>query len=571
MLSFLVNRFGKLSILWIVLIFISCNSDFPNLLKEEYTDNGVAPQATKVLLIIADGVRGNALNDIDPKNLRNISLNSLYSHTSLGDYGSNEFTRESGLANIFTGQKSAKHGVLTSLETLSSQTFIQRLKANDTKFRSSALTADNSFAQYLLNGVDDKKVLASDDEVVSSFKQTIKEDAQSSLFIAHLSDVNKAGKNNSFESNNINYRAAILKLDSQLDEMIVALRQRPLYSSEKWLVIITSSIGGDISYVDPLDKTLYADNKRNTFTYFYSPSFTRKYLGKPTSSSMPFSGSGIRLQLSSGNTATSAELYDNSKMNIPSNQSITMTFFIKQNSAAGTIHNYPPFFTKRQNTDVGTGWQFILADGKVQAGFSGTSPGKLNSGLINDAKWHVITYVLDRTNKTAKIYTDGEVSHAGTAGTTNITNSYPMIFGKNPNSTSTSGDITLTNLQIFDRAFSDADVKQYSKLAYLTNENIPYYNNLIGYWPFYDDNGSRIVNDVVNKTGVLRILNDLSWSSFDEVVPFITPRITDDTYKLVPNLVDIPFFIYQWYGIVPTASWALDGQAWTPPYAIMTY
>src|SRR5690606_41203381 len=99
----------------------------------------------------------------------------------------------------------------------------------------------------------------------------------------------------------------------------------------------------------------------------------------------------------------------------------------------------------------------------------------------------------------------------------------------------------------------------------------PFYNNLLGYWPAYNDVGSRTVTDVPGKAGNLTIVNELKWASFDEYVPYFRPEVNEGTFRLVPNQVDVPFFVYQWFGVLPKVDWRLDGQAWTPPYAVLEY
>ena len=63
-------------------------------------------------------------------------------------------------------------------------------------------------------------------------------------------------------------------------------------------------------------------------------------------------------------------------------------------------------------------------------------------------------------------------------------------------------------------------------------------------------------------------------------VTFVTDQLKSDfiqsvvplsKYKEVPNQVDIAPFIYQWFGILPSKDWKLDGQSWQPPYLILEY
>lgn len=566
------NSMWKVVLACIAILQLSCNEDFPNILKEEYQNKEMGESLNKVLIVVVDGVRGNAMTDIDPENMRKIARNAFYSNSSLGDFREGvPFTKETGLANLFTGVTSAKHTVtndLSTIDTDATPTLFARLKANYDGFESKGYTTSADVNSYLFVDMDEHELVTSDDEVLAKAKDAIL-NTDTEMIVAHLSDVEKTGQSNSFESTDLAYRQAILKFDGQMLDLVSTLEQRPNYKTENWLVVITSSIGGPIAYVDPNDQTVYADNVRNTFTYFYSPRFTRKYQARPSTNTLPFVGAGIHATFgASGANATSAQLQDVSKINFGSSQSFTITFFVKQNTE-GTTHNYPPLLMKRNDTDNGTGWQFIMAGGNVQFGASGIN--KISSTSITDAKWHAITVSVNRSANTAKIYKDGELSSQTAAGSTNLTNTNVMTWGKKPGNGSNTGDFTLCNLQIYDIAMTDEQVKEYAAFALIKPENSPFYNNLTGYWPAYNDVGSRTVTDVTGKAGNLTIVNELKWASFDEYVPYFRPEVNEGTFRLVPNQVDVPFFVYQWFGVLPKVDWRLDGQAWTPPYAVLEY
>ena len=97
----------------------------------------------------------------------------------------------------------------------------------------------------------------------------------------------------------------------------------------------------------------------------------------------------------------------------------------------------------------------------------------------------------------------------------------------------------------------------------ITNEH-PKYKNLIGYWPGYNDVGTNRLTNVVDNKNHMVLTGNYNWISFSDVVSYFKPPITESFYKQVPNAVDIPFFIYQWFGIIPLEEWKLDGKSWTP-------
>ena len=558
-----------------ILVLSSCNKDFPNLLKEDYGSTDVSISKNKVLLVVVDGLRGEVLTDLEPENLRVIARNALYTNSSLADYATENFTQAIGLANLFTGVHPDVHKVssdLGSIDLQAAPTFVTRLKANDSEFTSEAYTTSAVVSSTLLKDVDKKEVVINDIEVVNKTKSTIAT-TESSLVISHLSNPYVIGEANSYETNDIKYVEAIGQLDVQVGELINSLKSRTNYANENWVVILTSSIGGEITADQSnTDNTVFGKSIQNTFTYFYSPKFGRKYIAKPSTKTIPFSGAGMRLLYSTdGVQAMAARLDDASKLNIAGNESATITFFFKQN-VIDQVNNYPALFMKRPKFDDGAvpGWQVLMSGGKAELGHNGSGK-KLVTKLINDGKWHVVTAIIDRTNNRSKIYTDGELSDETNAGTSNLTNTFPLMFGRHPGSEYNTGDFTVCNFQFYNIAFSDEDVRKYSGLAMVKPDNSPYYNNLQGYWPMYNDNGKAVLTDVSGKAGNMTIINKSSWSTFDELVPFIIPDINESTFKLVPNLIDIPLFIYQWFGVLPQEQWQLKGQAWTPPYKVFEY
>lgn len=571
--TMIFNNIWKAATLGMIFMMFSCNEEFPNTLQDEYGNREMGSSLNKVLIVVVDGLRGNAMMQIDPDNMRLIARNSLYTNTSLGDFRlGTDFTKETGLANLFTGLGSAKHQVVSNLSDFDASqtpTLFTRLKEQYDGFDSKAYTTNPDVSTYLFDGVDEKELLTTDAEVLARTKAAILDlDAETEMIVAHLSDIERAGNEYSYETNDPQYRQAILAFDAQMSDLITTLQERPTFQTENWLVVITSSVGGPISYVNPDDQTLFADDMRNTFTYFYSPRFARRYQARPTTNTMPFTGSGINVNYSSNANATSAQLPDAGEIDLDGSHSFTITFFVKQTTDQG--NNYAPLLMKRNNTDNGSGWQFIWAGGQVQ--FGSNSISKINSAeVLPDLQWHVITLVANRQTGVAKIYTDGELNNETSFNTNNMSNTNRLTFGKKPGNNDGNSPFILCNLQVYDIAMTDEEVKELAGLARVVPENTPYYDNLMGYWPGYDDLGTRTLTDVTERAGDMEIVGELSWASFDEYVPFITPHVDENTYRLVPNLVDIPFFVYQWYGVLPHQAWGLDGQAWTPPYAVLEY
>lgn len=565
----IIRNIKKLLLLMTVCVLTSCNQDFPNLLDKEYSNRPIGTQANKVLLVVVDGIRGDALNEIDPENLRVISRNSLYSNSSLGDFQNTPFTKNTGMANILTGVSSQKHGLTgDDLETVNLTdypTFLSRLKETYEGFSAVTYTTDAQVNEHLFVAADTREVLADDEAVVAKTKDAIL-NQEVALIVSHLSNVDQVGATHSYESNDPAYRAAVLTFDEQINDIIETIKQRPDYLDENWLVIITSSAGGEIANPNPDDLTAYGDSKRNTFTYFYSPKFTRRYVVKPNSTDVPFEGNVIRY--TSGSPAVNARAIDPSAFNFGSNQDFTISFFYKDMNTAALY--YPIFLSKRVQGFSGAGWNMFIEG--TSLGWNSSISGQLFTSTTpaRDGNWHAITVVVNRSGERVALFVDGILQGSNTPNGNNLDNNSPLAIGRWPGNDNASAQFLLANLQIYNTAFTDQEVEDLAGIAQVDSDH-PKHSNLVGYWPGYADVGTSVLTDQSGNNNHMNLTGPYTWTTFSDVVRYFKPDISASFYGLVPNQVDIPFFIYQWYGVLPSSSWSLDGQAWTPPFAILEY
>lgn len=551
-----------------LILLSSCNKDFPNILKE-YGDQPDYPSgSSKVLYIIVDGIRGKTMQQMDNlPNFRVIARNSLHTFGSLGDYQNNAFTKEAGLANLLTGVTNNKHGVvsndLSQANLNQYPSLLTRINSLSSDFSSSAFTRNSMLSTTLFKDADINVVAQSDDEVVSEVSEELV-NGSSDFIVANLSDPYEVGMTHSFEPTSIEYTAAIRKFDQQVGKLIDAIKNRSSYNQENWLVVITSSIGGEVAS-QGIDNTLYGDDERNTITYFYSPKFTRGLLVRPNSTEIPFVGNAVRFNYPSG--AARAESISKEAFNYDASTDFTINFFYKQTNSG--VQNYPVILNKRESFDGGNGWQIMLSGGQPE--LASSLGGKIKGGRIDDALWHSITVVVSRSGSldSAKIFVDGVLGQKTAVNSNAITTLKPFTIGKIDGYSSNNADFMMSNLQVYKGvAYTNVEVAKYHGLASISIDNNPYFNKLDGYWPGYNDIGKSRLIDVSPAANDLILSGPYNWQSFNDIVPSFIPPITDSFYKLVPNSVDLPFFIYQWFGIIPVESWALDGKSWSPSLLI---
>jgi len=556
----------KVVFLCAVLLLSACNEDVQNRLREYPPDIAADAGKPKVLLIVADGLRGKAVQDIEPANLRKLRRRSLYTYGGLADTSLVPMTNETGWANLLTGVEWGKHGVNAgNLSDLSADypTIFSRLKAGKKPHKSASFTSSDDLSAHLANDADLRESFAGDD--ANTFARALAEvvEGDADLVFVQLGNVEKVGRQYSYESSDSEYEEAVRDLDAKIGQLVDALEARPTYGREDWLVVITTNKGGEAVNTD-VDNTVYGDNTRNTFTMFYSPKFAERVLARPNSQQIPFIGNAVRYTY--GSPPVNAILDDAASFNFGNNQNFTITLFLKTTNPGGGW-NYPIFFAKRVTGFTGAGWNFFGENrGGTAWGFNSSIGGQVFGKVINDGNWHTITIVVDRTDtKTIRGFTDGEFDAQQNANGNNLDNSAPLTIGKRPGNDAVLPDWQIANVQVYNTAFTDAEVKELAGVTHVGADH-PKYNQLIGYWPGYADVNTGTLTEMTGKAGNMKLSGPYSWVGFTDVASYLKPPISYAFYRAVPNSVDIPFMIYKWMAVSTPGDWGLAGKSWTPNF-----
>lgn len=561
------NGLSFIKLFVLLMIITSCNKDFPNILKEFGEQPNYNSGSSKVLYIIADGVRGKAMQQLELPNFRIIARNSLHTFGSLGDFRNNAFSKEAGLANLLTGVTNTKHKVVgndfSQADLTNYPSILSRINSKTSSFSSATFTSNSALSANLFKDADKNAVLQSDAEIVARVQEELST-TTTDFIVANLSEAYTVGLANSFEVTDDAYVNALRSFDQYVADLIGSIQNRASFQEENWLVIITSSIGGPAINDQP-DLTQFGDNDRNTITYFYSPKFARGLLVRPTANEVPFTGSAVNYTY--GGTAVNAILENAEDFDFGSNTNdFSINFFIKTNDTES--HNYPIILSKRATGFGGSGWNLFLEvrNGDNKIGWnSNISNQTFGTKRINDGNWHSFTVTVSRsgTNDTVKVYTDGVFNAKNSLNGNSLSNSAPLVIGKKAGDGNESPNLIIANLQIFNTALSEAEVAEYGGLGTVDNRH-PKFANLIGYWPGYDDVGTNRLTDLTGNGNHMALVGGYNWVSYSDLVSYFRPNLTEAFYKLVPNSVDLPLFIYQWFGMIPVESWGLEGKSWTP-------
>ncbi|WP_169304427.1 alkaline phosphatase family protein [Pedobacter frigoris] len=543
--------------------------DPPFVFEEQAVNN---KKKRKVLLISVDGATGEDVKTIMPPQIAELLKNSKYCWNASSDFKSND---GSTWKNIMTGVGVGKHGIIdNTLEIPSADdgdehatvnyypSFIERLQESGKMKYSVGITPWKTLADKLFIYGTQAITVANDAAVKDSTLNKINEQ-KNDLIIADFTSVSDAGKQYGFSADVPEYKNAMLTVDGYIGEIVGALKKRKTYSSEEWLVIITSNHGGTgKSYGNG------SARDRNIFMAYYNPKFQPLEITSPSGfdavklsagtilGKVPASKAGIY------NLGLTGEYTIEFKLMINSFGTQNAPIFLKTNSAA----NSNPGWWFVHNGSTGS-WRFALRGSQLPA--VSQSIKTLNSAdpkmVIN--KWYTIAakiYMLSG-KRYMMIYQDGVQAAAAPIELTgqDISNDIDLQagwksgFGNNANQ-------TIMNIKIWNTAIPDSKLVSNVCSTFETPAD-PYYNNLIGYWPANDGLGEF---ENISPLGQKRDFILSGAYSWQLVTPYtcgyVAPVISGLQMQMSNN--DIAPQLYYWFGAAIGDTWGLDGKVFLTPY-----
>ena len=565
----------------------SCNKDFDKVIPVSVIgDSNIQYKKPKVLYIIVDGARGTAVRDAKTPNLTALLGNSIYTWTSISDTSRNSPTN---WADMLTGVKKEKHRILTTdfagnkLDEY--PVIFKRIKSVNPEFRIASFASSTIFKDNLTAGADVSEVFENNDEAVKSKIITFLGADDASLVLGQFGGVEKAGLLYGFDNSFPQYKAAIDQFDTHVGDILKALKARPAYAKENWLIIVTSNRGGQFTLpAKEDDKTLFSNTNANTFTIFNSAEYKPTFIGKPFLGNS-YSGSAIRFK-GQGNNAVKAEVSgaNSTQFNFDTKTDFTVSVKVKKGKTRNTsrgdyYYEWPSILGKRNNnTWDHAGWNINLFYNNWRF-FGGAGGGRNNQIAGNDFSgdtWHDLTFAIETKadgNRYIRMYTDGVKGsyvddRNASSNTTadrrltggNLNNNDPLTIGWVPGDINNDfGELNLNmaELKIWKTALPDAVIRQYACDPSM-DESHPYYAYLVGYWPMIEGFGDKFI-DKGPFNADFKIRGPFAWEKFTDLM--CSPSNTN-LGTLVPKNSDIPTQILSWFNIARQESWGLDGRVW---------
>lgn len=564
------NQFKLYPALFIALFMVmtGCNKDFEREIPNKtYTDSvSIAFGNPKVLLLIADGARGISVRDARTPVISSLLRNSIYSWNSLAD----DENPESGTnwTDLLTGVKASKHGVIG--DDFSKSQFqdypliFSRIKAAKPNAKIVSFAATPMFSEKLNAGVDVSETPGNDEGVKAGIVSSLKTDT-ASFIVGQFKEIGEAGAEHGYDVSKPQYKAAIQRFDTEVGEMLEALKSRPNYANESWLVVVVSNNGGTYQIpVEQDDKTVFSNPKVNTFTIIYNPKYSVRILNKPFLGNK-YNGVGVRLH-GNVNDGVRATALNSELFNFGDKTPFSVELKLKKNPGPNGNYRYswPSVIGKRPQWAGGwptKGWVIYLENNNWHLNIrTDKVADQVLGGSISDGNWNTLAFV--RSNEGGRIiittYTDGkENNKRDVTDWGDFDSNEPLTLGVLAGDGHGIMDGTVSDVRIWKVALPASVISQFSCDTEI-DENHPFFDYLLGYWPCTDGSGN-VFKDKGAAGSDFKIQGNYEWAKFSDLM--CAPSASDFG-ATVPRNMDMTTQLLSWLRIPVQESWKLDGRVW---------
>ncbi len=206
------------------------------------------PIKNKVLLLGLDGVRPDALQSAKAPNLEQMAKNGAYNYKAVSGYHTWSGPEWS---NILTGVWENKHGVTdNSFKGANYEQYLDlltRLENKKPELYTVSLVSWEPLNVNIIN-IADKKVYydyeKDGDKLVTEEAISVLSKENPDVMFVYFADVDIVGHDLGFGPKVPEYMKEIEDVDRQVGLILEALKKRPTYGRENWLVLAVTDHGG---------------------------------------------------------------------------------------------------------------------------------------------------------------------------------------------------------------------------------------------------------------------------------------------------------------------------------------
>ncbi len=514
----------------------------------------------KVLVISIDGLGGSSLEKIAPTTLTELQKNSKFAYNTIKTE-----TSASGWASMLTGTGYAKHKISND-NFESNQNDDNHQHGDVTSYRNvldyvtqykSVKTAIVTPWENLRNFVkiaDFAPIVSTDLAVKDSTIKLISISKSLGTIFTNFKDVEKAGTTGGYNENNTSFKEAVIKTDEYIADIIKAVKARPGYAKEDWLIIITTNHGGGENEVD------------FGFTMAYNPAFKEYKLVKSGFNPVKFD-----------NKTGRATFHDETgKFDAGETKSFTVQMDVLFNNVPG---GYSSFFSKSTNLSgqTITGWQWAHYPGgkwvvTVGGSLNGGSGKQELSSETNPGTgiWRNLIMTVDYINSSTRnltLYMDGVFQKTmNISARKSLSITEDLRVGHRPGDNDVPASFSAANLIYYNTALSANTVTNNYKLKDLTKH--PNYSNIIGYWPMDEGTGGMFFGGAPG-TPNMSLSGTYTWLNLGDSYPSSTSVVPVTSSISIPtNASDVAALTLYWMNIDILSDFGMDGSPYLKNFEI---
>ncbi|MEG3657577.1 alkaline phosphatase family protein [Arenibacter palladensis] len=529
-----------------VLAILSCSSNDTAKLKQ---DTEVNVESKKVLVIGIDGCRPDGILAANTPNLDALMANGTY---SLDARNTGITSSGPGWSSMLTGVWQDKHKVVDNSFSGSDFSryphFFKRIEENNPNSRTVSVSQWHPINDQIANGFADitRNTADSSADVKNKAVAELGVEELTALFV-HFDDVDHAGHGSGFSPDNSNYINAIETVDAAIGELIIAIKNRPNYTNEDWIIIVSTDHGG-IGTSHGGD----TEEERTIFMIVSGDNIPKKEIAKTTS----------EVEVSPANNCLNSgtELYfeSNGIISVPNNVAYsfgaTQDFSIECRIRGKVPSDVGIIAKKDWDNGLLPGYVFSFNPSsknfKVNIG-DGTNRVDVEAGQITDNEWHTLSATFDRDGL-LKVYVDGVLKNSAEMSSIgNIDNTFPFTIGGDGNGAYKYNGY-ISEVRVFKGLLGAQTIDAWK--CKIFDDTHPMAANIKGHWKLTEGSGTLITD--ASRTAAHGTLSGGEWRDAT-----ITTIETVGNFEHTPRTVDVVNTALTHLCIPISPSWGLEGNS----------
>ncbi len=502
----------------------------------------------RVLIIGIDGCRADVAEIANTPYLDELKANGLYSPDASND----DITISGpGWSAILCGVWSDKHLVTGNNFVNNNYTqypsFFQRIEAFDATLNTVSICHWSPINNSIVMDDADITTNVNSDLNVAIEAVSHLDNNDPHVIFLHFDDIDHAGHAHGFAADVPEYVAAIEDVDEHIGSIKKALELRSNYTSENWIVIVTSDHGG-INFSHG-GNTI---EEEKVMFIISGNAINQEVITKDSTITIddPFNCLGDTTELFFDGDNDYVRIPNVPLFDFGENQNFTVECRVRTTEAADVS------IIGNKDWDSGNNKGFVFSfkypsgpEWKVNIG-DGSNRADINTGgSIADGEWHTLSVSFDRDGQ-MRMYEDGIfLTQTSISNIGDITNGTDLIFG-------TDIDIgydyngSIAEVRIWDEVLTDQEIQDYS--CDTIDSSHPSYSNLIGYWKMNEGQGTQVLDQTSNANN--GTITDAIWYTPDSIWTY--------DYSNTPRIVDLSINALGHLCIPIEPGWNLDGKGW---------